>query len=159
MSRPWKILLIGSLLVNFLVLGAVVGMLLRGAPSSGPRQVDLSFGPFTRALTDEDRRQVGADLRQRLREDGHDRRLSRTRRAADHAALIALLQEEPFRPAAFAEQLGVERARMRAFADSAEAALVARVAAMSPAERQAFAGRLSRDYREREEHRGKRRRD
>lgn len=156
MNRPWKILLIGSLLVNFLVLGAVVGLLLRAGPS-GPRQVDLSFGPFTRALTDDDRRVVGADLRQRLRADGRDRRLSRTRRAADHAALVALLHEQPFRPDAFAQLIGAERARMQVFAETAEAALVARVTAMTPAERRAFADRLGRDHRDREGHRGKRR--
>lgn len=158
MSRPWKILLIGSLLVNFLVLGAVVGLVLRGGPS-GPRQVDLSFGPFTRALTEADRRSVGADLRKQLRADGGDRRLSRAQRAADHAALVALLTEQPFRPDAFADLIGAERARMQVFAARAERALVARITQMTPAERRAFAARLAQDFSDREARRGKRRRD
>jgi uncharacterized membrane protein len=57
--------------------------------------------------------------------------------------ILAALRAEPFDPAALTQALSGLRSRAERATDLAEQVLVSRVAAMSPAERLAFADRIA----------------
>ncbi len=138
-SRGVRLLLVASLALNLLVAGLVLGdALAGGGPGGPPRRVEMSLGPLARALDEEDRRAILEDLRARPEVAP----LGRGPHGADLAAIRAALRAEPFDPdrarAAFAEQARAVAAAQGA----AQEALLARLAAMSPAERAAVAERL-----------------
>ena len=138
-SRGLRWLLIVSLALNLLVAGLVVGALARhGGPGGRPRPAELSLGPFARALEPEDRRAVLRSLGDRpdLRPPG------REERAAHFAEVVAALRAEPFDQPRAAAALAEQSERVAAVEQAVQEALLARLAAMTPAERAAFADRL-----------------
>ena len=140
MRRSMRYVLIGSLAVNLLVLGLVAGAVIRGPDGfRAPRGVDLALGPIVAALAPEDRDAIRAELRQR---EALQLRPRRDRDALIGALLLAL-RAEPFDPAATQAALNVPRDRALAVQQAVQQSLLARITAMTPAGRLAFADRLS----------------
>jgi uncharacterized membrane protein len=129
--------LVASLALNLLVAGVVLGDLVGGGPPGRGRPVELTLGPLARALGEEDRRAVLRELRGR--EGGTPS--PRERRAA-FADLVAAIRAEPFDADRAAAALAAQAERMAAVEREVQAALMARLAAMSPEARAAFADRL-----------------
>lgn len=148
-SRLKRILLPLSLGLNVLVLGVVAGALLHGPDGRPPRAVDLSLGPLTRALEQSDRQAISAQIRKDIRR-GALAADSRAGRSGDLRALLEAIRAEPFDAGAISAHLAAQRVRVQTWGDAAERALLARLTAMTPAQRAAFADRLEREFRDRE---------
>ncbi|MEO0750983.1 MAG: periplasmic heavy metal sensor [Pseudomonadota bacterium] len=142
-TRLWvRILLAVSLGFNLLVIGAVAGIAVRGGPfpqADTPRHVaDATIGPLTRALTKEDRRAIGRELRQNGQVDGWTRRAHRQ----SMERMVALLQAAPFDAEAFGAELDGTISGLQGRMAGASQALVVRLTEMSDVERAAFAARV-----------------
>lgn len=141
-SRGVKIALVLSVALNLAVAGLVLGAWLGGGPHKGmPR--DLSFGPFSDALSDDDRRA----LRRGLMDRAGEFRSSREAARAEFAALLASLRADPFDPAAMTVALAAIETRNAERLELGRSLIETRLVAMSTAERQAFADRLERGLR------------
>lgn len=143
--RAWvRIVLFASLALNLLIIGAVAGVLL-GAQKGGPDRVppsalvrDLGLGPYMRALSKDDRTE--------LRKSAHDHkpRLSGGRKEmrAAFRETIEVLRAD----ALDAERLRSLIQRQAEVADQGrqlgQDLLVARISAMSMAQRHMLADRL-----------------
>ncbi len=139
MRRSLRILLIASLAFNMLIVGIGAGALISGRMADGPRRgIDLSLGPLVEALDESDRRAIMRSLR----DAPHVRRPSRDARRADLGAVVAALRTDPFDPAAVAAPLDAARSRALGVMGAGQEALIARITAMTPQQRQAFADRL-----------------
>ena len=146
-SRWLKVALVVSLALNLLVIGAMIGAAL-GAGRPGERirsEVPREFGrsPLVSALEREDRRAVGREL---MREAGPLRQ-NRTDLRARFDRLLDALRAEPFDRAAVEALLSEQREAGARRLELAEAALLSRLAAMSPEARAAYAERLDRSLR------------
>jgi uncharacterized membrane protein len=144
-ARWLRWLLVASLALNLLVLGAMAGRMLRG-DIGAPQAIvlrDLSFGPYTEAMGPADR----AALRRAFAERAPPlREIWRTRRA-EQEALVAAIRAEPFDAARVAELLAAQAERTTERLRTGQTVLVERIAAMSAAERAAFAQRLEAAFR------------
>ena len=140
--KLWRFVLVVSLALNLLFVGLIVGSSLRNA---GPRGFDVGLGPIGQALSREDRRDIGRQLREdpTLRGAGF-----RNRREAMQA-IVTALQSEPFDPAALQAVLETTREQAGQLQDAAARALVSKLSEMTPQERAAFAQRLSEGPRKR----------
>lgn len=151
-SPRWvKIALAVSLALNLAVAGIVAGIALRG-DEGRPRPMavrDLSFGPFTDALTRDQRR---AMLRS-FAEDGPGLRETRAQMRSDFNAVLDSLRATPFDPAAFRTAMDGQSARIAARAEAGRNAFVSLVLEMSDADRAAFVARLEDSVKRREEKR------
>ena len=128
-----------SLALNLAVVGMVAGAMLRDGPGMRGAMVrDLGFGPFTEALSREDRRA----LRQALFERAPEIRQARQQRQEDLQALVAILRAEPFDAAALAAAMAEQEARMVGQLRLGQRVLQERIAAMTPEARRGFAERL-----------------
>lgn len=139
--RWMKLALALSLGANLLVASLVVGQMWRGA--SGPeremrRSAALALGPLGRALAPQDRRAIA----QALRADKAGMQSARREIEAGQGALLQALRADPFERAALAQRLAAQSAQTEALLVRGRAALLDRLEAMSPAERQAFADRF-----------------
>ena len=80
-SRLWvRVLLVVSLALNLLVIGAVAGVIIKGGPfkhGGPPHMAQGGVGPLTQALSKEDRRAIGREMRQKGQQSGWDRRAHR----------------------------------------------------------------------------------
>lgn len=128
-----------SLALNLAVVGMVAGAMLRDGPGMRGAMVrDLGFGPFTEALSREDRRA----LRQALFERAPEIRQARQQRQEDLQALVAILRAEPFDAAALAAAMAEQEARMVGQLRLGQTVLQEQIAAMTPEARRGFAERL-----------------
>lgn len=138
--RGWmRVALIVSVSLNLLVAGVVIGAVI-GHDKRPPRPVvgDVSLGPFTDALSKEDREA----LRRAAQAEGRNLRDMRRRASSDMREVIAVLEAEPFDKAKAGAVIGAVRSRaMERFAIG-ERLMVERLAQMTPEARQAFAARL-----------------
>jgi uncharacterized membrane protein len=137
-TQTWVRVLLGlSLAANFAVAGVVAGAFLRGSDRMSEVR-ELGFGPFTRALDDDDRR----ELRRAFIESQPDLREGRRQMRNDMQVLLSVLRADPFDQAAAEAALanGTERGRERA--ELGQRLILERLAGMTPAQRQAFADRL-----------------
>lgn len=141
-GRWVKILLAVSLGLNMLVLGAVGSMIYthRGDQGMGPNMQEMRYGPYTRALSQDDRKEIGAALR---REVGSFRQSMPKARETFRALLTALRAEEYDREVVhklIAEQqaLGLKRQQI------GQRLLLERLDTMTPDARRDFAKRLQR---------------
>lgn len=140
-GRGLKLLLAVSLALNLAVAGTVAGFALRGHdPDHRPPAAvrDFSFGPFTEALTRDQRR---AMLRG-FAEQGPGLREMRSQMRADLATVLAALRATPFDAEAFRTAVESQHARITARAGAGRDALVGLVLQMSDPERAAFVARL-----------------
>ncbi|WP_435258012.1 periplasmic heavy metal sensor [Thioclava sp. FR2] len=146
-----KLLLAASLAINLGIVGVVTGAALKfhrgGDMVSGPR--DVSFGPYTEALTREQRKGLFKDL------SGRDAGLRDLRREieADMSLVLDSLRASPFDAGAFRAALENQSSRLTARVAEGRKGLVDVVTMMSDAERAEFASKLERRLKE------KRRRD
>jgi uncharacterized membrane protein len=134
----WRLAFFTLLAVNLGVMGLMAGAVMR---DGGPRErmiKDLAFGPFTEALSEEDR---GA-LRRGFLEKLPDFRADRMAMRADALALIGVLRADPYDPAALRAALDQVQGRMQARVAVGRDLLLDRIDAMDVASRQAFADRL-----------------
>lgn len=138
-GRGLRIALAISLGVNLAVVGVFAGAMLRdGHGMRGGMVRDLGFGPFTEALSREDRRAMRESLFERAPEIREARRLQR----ADLEGLVALLRAEPFDAVAFGTLMADQQGRMARQLRLGQEVLQERVAQMSPEARRGFADRL-----------------
>lgn len=137
--RWMRLLLVVSLGLNLLVAGLLLGdALTGGGPGRGPRPVEMTLGPFARALDEGDRRAILEDLR------GHPdlRPLTREEFAAGLQGIREVVQADPFESAAVLQALSEQSERINRSERAVQEALVEHLAAMSPEARKAFADRL-----------------
>lgn len=137
-GRGLKIALALSLALNLAVAGVVIGA---WASADGPRRGmprDLSFGPFSEALSPQDRRA----LRKAFAERAPDLRAARQAARAEFDTLLAALRAQPFDPAALSTALAAIADRNATRLDLGRELIEARLAAMDAADRLAFADRL-----------------
>ena len=148
-GRGWRVVLIVSLALNLLIVGAVGGWVLRhgiwGQGAHGPHVSRMAQmgGPLTHALDAEGRRAVAVQLR-------GERGERAARRAAlreSFAGLLDDLRAQPFDPARVEARLSAQRAQVAGRLEAGHGALVAHLAAMSDAERAAYADRLEENVR------------
>lgn len=149
-GRWMRVLLVVSLAVNLAVVGVVAGWALRHGGHHGhhPSRLDMAGGPLTRALSDEDRREIGLRMRQVWRESGGNRAGFRS----SFDALVVDLRAVPFDPDRVAERMREQREGFAARFEMGQEVLIAHLAAMSDADRAAYADRLEariKDYRAR----------
>lgn len=151
-----RILFFVSLALNLLVAGLVIGAVLthgRGGPHAGPPR-DPGM-PYTRALSEEDRRELFHAMRDAMRATRPDRRDY----DAAYARAVQLLRSEPFDGAAFGAALEDQNAGARMAQEIGRDVLVAHLSGMSPEARAAYADRLQEVLEERREwHRERRER-
>ncbi len=138
--RWMKIVLALSLAANLAVVGLVAGAALKAGGEGGRPGMarDLAFGPYSEALTGEQRRALWRGMMA----DAPDRGQMRAEFRADLDAVVASLRAEPFDAAAFRAALAQQNARLAARVTAGREGLADLVAGMSVAERLAFADRL-----------------
>jgi len=138
--RWGRLVLVTSLALNLGILGMVVGAVVKGGWHGGdPRTIrDVGFGPFTQALTEEDRKA----MRRAFMANAPDMHATRQSLRQDMAALLTALRAVPFDPAALGEALRQITARARQRQEFGEKLLLEYVAALPEAGRLAFADRL-----------------
>ncbi|SEL10077.1 Heavy-metal resistance [Roseovarius azorensis] len=152
--KPWmRGLLIVSLALNILVLGLAGGWVLRhgGVHGGHPSRLDMAGGPLTRALSDEDRREIGRRMRQAYREGQGAHGGMR----ASFDALVADLRAVPFEPERVAARMREQREGFAARFEMGQQVLLEHLAQMSDAERAAYADRVQAridEYRARRAH-------
>lgn len=144
-KRPfrWGPLLLGvSLALNLAVVGLVGGALLDHArdrrappPQSGEF---LNYGPYTMALSDEDRR----TLRRRLIGEAGVLRENRREVRRDFDRLLETLRADPYDGEATRMVLEEQQARVQKQVDLVKMVLVEHLEGMSAADRAVFADRL-----------------
>ena len=139
-KRDWKrVLLIASVSLNLLVAGVVVGGIV-AHDRRPPRPVvdNVSLGPFTDALSREDRQA----LVRAAQGEGRNLRDMRERASAEMREVIAALTAEPFDKVKLQAMLESFRTRsMERFA-LGERLMLDRLAEMTPEQRRTFAERL-----------------
>jgi len=134
-----RVLLIASVSLNLLVVGVVVGGMVAHDRRPPPPVVnDVSLGPFTDALSKEDRQA----LVRAAQAEGRNLRDMRKRAGDEMREVIAALEAEPFDPVKLQEMLQSFRTRsMERFA-LGERLMIDRLGEMTPEARHAFAERL-----------------
>jgi uncharacterized membrane protein len=141
-SRGVKIALVVSVALNLAVAGLAVGAWLRDGPRGGmPR--DMSFGPFSEALDDADRKSIRRSLLERVGEFREQRKAAK----AEFEALLMALRAEPFEPEAMQAALAAIEARNSERLELGRTLIETRLIEMSPEARKAFADRLEKGLR------------
>ena len=139
-APPWmKVLLAVSLAINLGVLGLVGGAALRGAGDRGRPDVrDIGFGPFTEALSPQDRQ----ELRRAFLRDGGNPRAMRQMMRSQVGTLLQVLRSEPLQEADLRAVFSQFQQRWQERLDLGQRLLADRIIAMSPDDRARFADRL-----------------
>lgn len=140
-SRGVKIALAISVALNLGVAGLAAGAWLGGGHRGMPR--DMSFGPFSEALDDRDRREIRRALLDRMGEF----RASRAEARAEFQALLDTLRADPFDPQAMKTALAAIETRNAERLELGRSLIEARLIEMSDADRRAFADRLEKGLR------------
>ncbi|WP_424965061.1 MULTISPECIES: periplasmic heavy metal sensor [unclassified Dinoroseobacter] len=146
-GRKQRWLLYGSLALNLLVVGLVLGAVLGGGPrgpGGKPLSIDSPF-PLIRAL-DDTRRDVLKEALDQHRAETSQGPRSRGRHTR---ALLDSLRNAPFDPAEFEALLTTQAEAMSARNAVGRNALIGAIAQMSDAERVAYADRVEEVLRER----------
>jgi uncharacterized membrane protein len=137
--RWMKVLLAVSLALNLGVLGLVGGAALRGAGDRGRPDVrDIGFGPFSDALSPQDRQEL---RRAFLRDGGNPREMRRLMRS-EVGTLLQVLRTEPLQEAELRAAFSQFQLRGQERLDLGQRLLADRIIAMSPDDRARFADRL-----------------
>lgn len=136
-GRVKTVVLVISLGVNLAVGGLALGAWLHGPPGVRDGR-DLGFGPFDEAFRPADR----MALRDAVRARAGDLKAARGQLGADVAAVIAALRAEPFDAGALTTALAAQQAHLTARLQIGSEVVGNYLAALSPADRKAFADRL-----------------
>ncbi len=142
-GRWQRRLLVASLALNLLIVGAVVGLAVSGGSKGGPQRFDLTAGPVTRAMEPERRDRV----RDALRDSDVFRPANRAEMRADTQALLTTLRAATFDEDAFRAALTRQRARLQAGQEAVLNAVTREISEMSVEERTEFADRLEQQLR------------
>lgn len=148
MSGAMRGLLVGSLALNLVVIGAVAGLLISGGGWHGRHHapgIAAAGGPLTRALDAQDRRAIARQMRDAYR----DGRPGRAEQRAAFDALIADLRKTPFERADVAAHMARMRGMLFGRLELAQGLLLDRLDGMTPDERAAFADRLEAGWQQR----------
>lgn len=146
-GRGMRLALVASLALNVALVGAGAGMILAHGPGRRPPPAAVAagpaFGPFTPALTEDDRRALRRVYLEAVR-TGRAPAPETLRAAAEaeRAHLAEALSAEPFDPAAIEAALQAQRARLIDGIDTGQKLMMQRMEAMHPQERAAFAERM-----------------
>lgn len=140
-SRGIKIALAVSVALNLAVVGFAVGAWLGGGHRDMPR--DLSFGPFSEALDDSDRRAIRRSLLDRVGEFRTDRAEAR----AEFETLLVTLRADPFDAGAIKAALAAIEARNAERLELGRDLIETRLIEMSADDRRRFADRLEKGLR------------
>ncbi|MGC9448590.1 periplasmic heavy metal sensor [Cereibacter johrii] len=135
-----KVALALSVALNLAVVGMAGGAIWRFRADDdmrGPVR-DLGFGPFAEALAPEDRK----EMRRAFLDERGDFRMIRREMREDFRAMLATLRAEPYDAAALQAVLDRQQRRGAETAALGSRLLGARIEAMTPEERRAFADRL-----------------
>lgn len=139
--RPWlKVVLFTSLALNLAVAGVMIGAVVRFGPFDGghPPRLDMVVGPYTHALSHQDRRAIG----ERLRDDYRAARPSREQVRAEFAEVLTALRAKPYDgdkvEAILMRQMKIGTERQ----ERGQHLLIERLEQMSDTERAEFADRL-----------------
>lgn len=138
-GKGLKIAFAVSLALNLLVAGLVAGAWMGEGHSRRGLPRDLSFGPFSEALSREDRRA----LRQEIMADMAALRDGREAARAEFDGLLAALRADPFDPVEVDAALTAIVARNAGRLEKGQALLQGRISDMSTEDRLAFADRLA----------------
>lgn len=140
MRRSVRMLLIGSLAVNLLVAGLVVGAAVaHWRDDDGPRRADFGLtSPLTRALDHADRRAIGKAIRKHHRQSGAPRGAP----SEEYRDVVRLLRAVPLDVAAMQDILVVQRKSAGTRHQAAQVLWLRQLEQMSDAERVAYADRL-----------------
>lgn len=139
--RGVKIALAISVALNLAVAGLAVGAWLGGGHRDMPR--DMSFGPFSEALDDTDRREIRRALMDRLGQFRADRAAARE----EFEILLATLRTDPFDPSAMKAALTAIETRNAGRLELGRSLIETRLIEMSPEDRKRFADRLEKGLR------------
>jgi uncharacterized membrane protein len=138
-GRWTKGLLIASLALNLLIVGVIAGGVLnrhwRGSHAMGH---DVGFGPFTEALSQDDR----AAIRKAFLTTAPGHRAMRQEIRQDMADLVAILRADPLDAAAAGSILEMQNQRIVDRLGLGRRLLLDRISAMSPEARTEFADRV-----------------
>lgn len=138
-GRGMKVALILSLTLNLLILGVMCGAMLAHGGPGGPGGIrDIGFGPYTEALTGEDRKA----LREAFIKAAPDFRAGREEMRADVARLAAAIRAEPYDRAAVEAVMASQAARIEDRLQLGRGLILDRLDAMGPEARAALAGRI-----------------
>lgn len=140
-SRGVKIALAISVALNLAVAGLAAGAWLGGGHRGLPR--DMSFGPFSEALDDGDRKAIRRALLERMGEF----RNSRAEARAEFQTLLDTLRADPFEPEAMKAALAAIETRNAERLELGRSLIETRLIEMSDADRRAFADRLEKGLR------------
>lgn len=133
----WTLLV--SLALNLLVVGTVAGVMITGGPDRRTDRDRSDFGSvYTRALDEEDRRALRRDFMSRLDQQGRDRGAF----IAEMRTTVDTLRATPFDADAFMTAMSDQSERRARREDTGRQVLAARIAAMTDAERAAYADRI-----------------
>ncbi len=140
MKRTLRVLLVASLALNLLVVGAVLGMVVshRGKDERHPPRVSQPGGPLTAALERQDRKAVGRDLRNAMRAEQAERGDG----AANFSVVISALTTDPYDSAAVRAAVEAQMQQVTRRVDLGVDILLKRFDEMSAADRAAYAERL-----------------
>lgn len=139
-SRWVKVALVISLAFNLAIVGIVVGGMLREGGAMEGRKIagDLGFGPFTEALSKQDR----AALRRAFLSTAPDLRDARRARQADFSDLLARMRAVPFDADALRDAFERQNTRNSERLQLGQRLIYDLVVGMTDTARQEFASRL-----------------
>jgi len=141
-NRWVKFVLVVSLGLNMLVVGAVGGMIYTHQDDGNPRPNlrDISYGPYARALSTEDRKAIGVALRREAGTIQQNRPKTEQMFNALFAALKADVYDRNAVHGLVQDQLDIALKRQQI----GQRLLLERIDTMTPKERRKFAQRMQR---------------
>ncbi len=138
-GKGLRIALAVSVALNLAVAGLFAGSFLKDHEDGGPRGVrEIGFGPFSEALSRDDRKALRRALLARMPE----MRQARQEAAQNAQTLLGVLRADPFDPAQLAAVLEAQRVRMAGRFEVGQSLMRDLLVAMTPEARRAFADRL-----------------
>lgn len=157
-SRPWvTVLLVVSLALNLAIAGVIAGAFLSGFKGNGRfgEVRELGFGPFSDALSDDDRKSLRRAFVQRAPDIVASRRQTR----ADIAMVLAALRADPFNADVLRTALASGSARAAERQALGQELIFEHLSAMPAQDRLSFADRLETALTRRGQRDAKRRND
>ncbi len=141
MGRRIRLVLFASLALNLVVIGLVAGVVFKGGPPSrgAPRGFDTVL-PYSRAFTDDQRRELRRELRKSFVPGKGDKRGGGIVESYHEA--LGVLRQDPFERARFDDVMRKQKALAEKRHGTGQDLLAKYLDAMTAEERAAYADRL-----------------